>query len=79
MLSHQCIRVRTGRGQIYRWEFDRGEDHRVVDAPATKLVHSVSLDLDAPARRAVLQRASLTIPSDQVVAYLDRGGKSPRP
>ncbi|PXA84052.1 hypothetical protein DMC47_41635 [Nostoc sp. 3335mG] len=53
--------------------------HRVVDAPATKLVHSVSLDLDAPAQRAVLQRASLTIPGDQVVAYLDRGGKSPRP
>ena len=53
--------------------------HRVVDAPATRLVHSVSLDLDAPAQRAVLQRASLTIPGDQVVAYLDRGGKSPRP
>jgi len=53
--------------------------HKVVDLPATKLVHSVSLDLDAPAQRPVLQRASLTIPSDQVVAYLDRGGKSPRP
>ncbi len=52
---------------------------KVVDAPATRLVHSVSLDLDAPAQRPVLQRASLTIPSDQVVAYLDRGGKSRRP
>jgi hypothetical protein len=52
---------------------------RVVDAPATRLVHSVSLDLDTPARRPVLQRASLTIPGDQAVAYLDRSGKSPRP
>jgi hypothetical protein len=52
---------------------------RAADVPATKLVHSVSLDLDAPAERPALQRASLTIPGDQVVAYLDRGGKSPRP
>jgi hypothetical protein len=53
--------------------------HRVIDAPATKLVHSVSLDLDAKPERAMLRRASLTIPGDEVVAYLDRGGKSPRP
>jgi hypothetical protein len=52
---------------------------RVIDRPATQLVHSVSLDLDAPADRTQLRRASLTIPSDEVVAYLDRGGKSPRP
>ncbi len=52
---------------------------RVVAAPTTQLVHSVSLDLDAPAERPVLRRASLTIPGDDVIAYLDRGGKSPRP
>jgi hypothetical protein len=52
---------------------------RVAAVPTTKLVHSVSLDLDAPAERPMLRRASLTIPGDEVVAYLDRGGKSPRP
>jgi hypothetical protein len=52
---------------------------RVADAPATRLVHSVSLDLDAPAARTMLRRASLTIPAEQTIAYLDRGGKSPRP
>jgi hypothetical protein len=52
---------------------------RVTTAPTTRLVHSVSLDLDAPAERTALRRASLTIPGDEVVAYLDRGGKSPRP
>jgi len=51
---------------------------RIVEAPTTKLVHSVSLDLDAPAARPVLRRASLTIPADQV-AYLDAGGKTSRP
>ena len=43
ILAHQCIRVRTGRGQIYRWEFDRDEDHRVIDAPG--LLTSGSTDL----------------------------------
>ena len=51
---------------------------RIVPAPTTKLVHSVSLDLDAPAERPVLRRASLTISAGQV-AYLDAGGKTPRP
>ena len=31
--SHQCIRIRTGRGQIYKWEFERGEDRREIDVP----------------------------------------------
>ena len=26
LLNHKCIRIRTGRGQIYKWEFERGED-----------------------------------------------------
>jgi len=51
---------------------------RIVEAPTTKLVHSVSLDLDTPTRRPVLHNASLTIPIGQV-AYLDAGGKTPRP
>ena len=51
---------------------------RIVEAPTTKLVHSVSLDLDAPAQRPVLRNASLTVPIDRV-AYLDAGGKTPRP
>ncbi len=59
--------------------------HRVADAPATRLVHSVSLDLDAPADQLLLHRASLTRPVsvDRIgggrVAYLDAGGKMRRP
>ena len=29
--NHKCIRIRTGRGQIYKWEFERGEDQRQID------------------------------------------------
>ncbi|WP_261319825.1 LysR family transcriptional regulator [Rhizobium leguminosarum] len=31
--SHHCIRIRTGRGQIYKWEFERGDDRREIDVP----------------------------------------------
>jgi len=49
-----------------------------TETPTTRLVHSVSLDLDTPADRPVLRRASLTVSADQV-AYLESGGKPPRP
>ena len=52
--------------------------YRRVETPTTRLVHSVSLDLDAPAGRPRLRNASLTIPVGQV-AYLDAGGKPSRP
>ncbi|MGO8112796.1 hypothetical protein AB9E26_36520, partial [Rhizobium leguminosarum] len=29
--SNHCIRIRTGRGQIYKWEFERGDDRREID------------------------------------------------
>lgn len=35
LADHACIRIRTGRGQIYHWEFDRGGEHRVLDVPGT--------------------------------------------
>jgi hypothetical protein len=58
---------------------------RVEDKPATRLVHSVSLDLDTPAVRPVLHQANLRqsveLRLDPVrqVAFLDAGGKTPRP
>ncbi|WP_019831610.1 hypothetical protein [Sphingomonas sp. PR090111-T3T-6A] len=59
---------------------------RVTDAPATRLVHSVSLDLDAPAdQQPVLRRVALRRPASDALggasrmAYLDTGGKTRRP
>jgi hypothetical protein len=49
-----------------------------AEMPTTRLVHSVSLDLDQPAARPMLRRASLTVSADRVV-YLDAGGKPSRP
>lgn len=30
---HNCIQIRTGEGVIYRWDFERDGDHRVIDVP----------------------------------------------
>jgi DNA-binding transcriptional LysR family regulator len=47
LIDHNCIRLRTGRGQIYHWEFDRGDDHRVIDAPGMLIVGSSELAIAA--------------------------------
>lgn len=47
LLSHNCIRIRTGRGQIYHWEFDRGEDHRQIDVPGSLISGSTNISLSA--------------------------------
>ncbi|MGN6122543.1 MAG: hypothetical protein ACTHOJ_06260 [Sphingomonas oligoaromativorans] len=59
---------------------------RVTDAPATRLVHSVSLDLDAPAdQQPVLRHVALRRPASDAlggasrIAYLDTGAKTRRP
>jgi DNA-binding transcriptional LysR family regulator len=47
LLSHNCIRIRTGRGQIYKWEFERGDDHREIDVPGTLISGESDLALNA--------------------------------
>jgi len=45
--SHQCIRIRTGRGQIYKWEFERGEDRREIDVPGALISGESDLAISA--------------------------------
>jgi DNA-binding transcriptional LysR family regulator len=47
LLSHNCIRIRTGRGQIYHWEFERGEDRRQIDVPGSLISGSTDISLSA--------------------------------
>jgi DNA-binding transcriptional LysR family regulator len=32
---HRCLRLKLGDGRIYQWEFARGDETLVVDAPGT--------------------------------------------
>ena len=45
--SHECIRIRTGRGQIYKWEFERGEDRREIDVPGALISGESDLAISA--------------------------------
>jgi DNA-binding transcriptional LysR family regulator len=45
--SHHCIRIRTGRGQIYKWEFERGDDRREIDVPGALISGETDLAINA--------------------------------
>ena len=47
LLDHQCIRIRTGRGQIYKWEFERGEDRRQINVPGLFISSDTALSIRA--------------------------------
>ncbi|WP_455269984.1 LysR family transcriptional regulator [Rhizobium herbae] len=47
LLSHNCIRIRTGRGQIYKWEFERGDERREIDVPGTLISGETDLAINA--------------------------------
>ena len=47
LVDHRCIRIRTGRGQIYKWEFERGEDRRQVDVPGFMTCGDTALSIRA--------------------------------
>ena len=45
--AHQCIRIRTGRGQIYKWEFEHADDRREIDVPGSLISGESALAIDA--------------------------------
>jgi len=44
--AHSCIRMRTGQGVIYKWEFRQGNDYRVIDVPGQICVSETTLALE---------------------------------
>lgn len=47
LIGHRCTRLRTGRGQIYRWEFERGAETREIDVPGSVVSGSTDFALAA--------------------------------
>lgn len=44
--SHACIQLRTGQGTIYKWEFRKGEEERVIDVPGRVCVSETALAIE---------------------------------
>lgn len=47
LAAHACIRLRTGRGQLYHWEFERGEETHEIDVPGTLISGATDLAVGA--------------------------------
>ena len=55
LLKHQCIRARLRSGQIYKWEFEKGDQKVLIDVPG-----GLTLDEGSLMREAALAGAGLT-------------------
>jgi DNA-binding transcriptional LysR family regulator len=45
--NHRCIRIRIGDDSIYRWQFERGEEHLAISAPGSLIVDDGRLGIAA--------------------------------
>lgn len=43
---HECIQLRTGQGVIYKWEFRKGNDYRVIDVKGQICVSETALAIE---------------------------------
>lgn len=54
LLSHRCIRIRTGANRIYKWEFERGEEVRALDVPGRLTLEETEISIRMAAAGAGL-------------------------
>lgn len=69
LMDHQCIRVRTGRDRIYRWELGNGDAAISLDVPG----HMTLGDSELSIRMAERGVGLFYCLKDRVKAELDRG------
>ena len=67
--NHHCIQLRTGAGTIYRWDFEKDGEHRVVDVPGQLCVNETALGIDM----ALAGHGIMYCLEDRVAAFVNRG------
>lgn len=70
LLQHRCIRARLRSGQIYRWEFEKGDQKLLIDVPG-----GLTLDESSLMRDAALAGAGLTYIGERSVQEDLAGGR----
>ena len=60
--GHRCIRARLRSGQIYKWEFEKGDRKELIDVPG-----GLTLDESSLMRDAALAGAGLTYIGEHAV------------
>lgn len=69
LMAHECIQIRTGDGVIYRWEFRRGEDYRVVDVPGRLCANETTFGVEM----ALAGRGVVYCLEDRIAKWLRTG------
>lgn len=62
LAAHRCIRIRIGDESLYRWEFERGDEHLAIAAPGSLTVDDGRLGV-----AAALEGAGLMYVADTMV------------
>ncbi|QYY33870.1 LysR family transcriptional regulator (plasmid) [Cupriavidus pinatubonensis] len=66
---HTCIQIRTGQGTIYRWEFKKDHDYRVIDVPGQLCVNETTLGIEM----ALSGLGVMYCLQDRIAPYVERG------
>lgn len=67
--NHNCIQLRTGSGTIYRWDFEKDGDHRVVEVPGQLCVNESALGIDM----ALAGQGIMYCLEERITAHVKRG------
>ncbi|WP_431022923.1 Transcriptional regulator (plasmid) [Erwinia rhapontici] len=67
--AHSCIQLRTGQGVIYKWEFNKGNEHRAIDVPGQICVSETTLAIEL-----ALAGAGITYCLENRVSHYIRDG-----
>ncbi|BDB27240.1 LysR family transcriptional regulator [Cupriavidus sp. P-10] len=67
--SHTCIQIRTGQGTIYRWEFKKDDDYRVIEVPGQLCVNETTLGIEM----ALAGLGVMYCLQDRIAAHVERG------
>lgn len=67
--NHSCIQIRMGNGLIYRWDFEKDGERRVVEVGGQLCVNETEFGIDM----ALADRGITYCPEGRIRKYLDRG------
>lgn len=67
--NHSCIQIRMGSGLIYRWDFEKDGDHRVVEVSGQLCVNETEFGIEM----ALADRGITYCPEDRIRKHLERG------
>jgi DNA-binding transcriptional LysR family regulator len=67
--NHNCIQIRTGNGVIYRWDFEKDGDHRIIDVPGQLCVNETTFGIEM----ALADRGIIYCLEERVRSHIHRG------